>query len=44
MINLPASLMFFFDNNGGDSLVIPLKENDPDFNWYCNGELNVHLH
>ena len=34
----------FFENDGGDSMTIPLKEDDPDFNWYCNGKINVHLH
>ena len=37
-------LDLFFENDGGDSMTIPLKEDDPDFNWYCNGKINVHLH
>ena len=34
----------FFDGTQNTQKVIPLKPEDPDYNWFCNGEINVHLH
>ena len=34
----------YFEKNTDTSIIVPLQDNDPYYEWLCKGTINVHIH
>lgn len=34
----------YFEKNTDTSIIVPLQDNDPYYEWLCKGKINVHIH